>query len=199
MEIFSNLPEELQRFVLSHSRVMRRATPAQLELFQSLPPDVQQKVYNNAFSDDDVHDSYDYRCKPGSGRCVLSFGLYGCFNWPEAAEEHPHYRQHGMCAKCKEKKDRRLVRCKGRLEGIASFNQAVANNDEEGVEAHMRWCAAEADNDELSEYDPDEHEIMEMVNDHNERVEREFYAELSEGDAHGDIMEIDDLGEMSDA
>ena len=28
-------------------------------------------------------------------------------------------------------------------------------------------------------------------NAHNERVEREFYEDLSEGDAHGDIMEID--------
>ena len=52
---------------------------------------------------------------------------------------------------------------KERLEDIASFNQAVANNDEEGIEAHMRWCAAESDYDELSEHDPDEHEIMEMA------------------------------------
>ena len=40
---------------------------------------------------------------------------------------------------------------------------------------------------------------MEMMNAHNERVEREFYEELSEGDVHDDIMEIDDLDEMSDA
>ena len=40
---------------------------------------------------------------------------------------------------------------------------------------------------------------MGMVNAHNERVEREFYEDLSEGGAHDDIMEIDDLGEMSDA
>ena len=68
MEIFSNLPEELQRFVLSHSHVMRRAAHAQLELFQSLPPDVQQKVDNDAFSSDDVYDSYNYRCKRTRGR-----------------------------------------------------------------------------------------------------------------------------------
>ena len=59
MEIFSNLHEELHRFVLSHSHVLHRATPAQLELFQSLSPDVQQKVYNDAFSSDDVCDSYN--------------------------------------------------------------------------------------------------------------------------------------------
>ena len=38
---------------------------------------------------------------------------------------------------------------------------------------------------------------MEMVNADNERREREFYEELSEGGAHGDIMEID-YDEMSD-
>ena len=103
-----------------------------------------------------------------------------------------------MCSKCKEKNDRRLVRRKERLEGIARFNQAVQNNDEEGIDKHMRWCAVESDYDELSEYAPNEHEIMEMVNAHNERVEREFYEDLSEGDAHGDIMEIDYLDEMSD-
>ena len=40
---------------------------------------------------------------------------------------------------------------------------------------------------------------MEMVNADNERVEREFYEDLSEGDAHGDIVEMDYLDEMSDA
>ena len=54
MELFNKLPFELQGIALSHSHVIRRATPAQLELFQSLPPDVQQKVYNDAFSSDDV-------------------------------------------------------------------------------------------------------------------------------------------------
>ena len=38
---------------------------------------------------------------------------------------------------------------------------------------------------------------MEMMTADNERREREFYEDLSEGDAHGDIMEIDD-DEMSD-
>ena len=75
--------------------------------------------------------------------------MYGFFNWPEAAEEYPHYRQHGMCSKCKEKKDRRLVRRKERLEGIVRFNEAVKNNDEDGIEAHMEWCAVESDYDEL--------------------------------------------------
>ena len=185
-------------FVLSHSRVMRGATPAQLELFHSLPPYVQQKVYNNAFTSDDVRDYYKYRCKPRSGRCVLGFCVYGLFLVSGSAEEYPHYRQHGMCSQCKEKNERRLARRKERLEGIARLNQAIRDDDEQGMNAHGHWCAVESDYDELSEYAPNEHEVMEMVNSDNERREREFYEELSEGDAHGDIMEID-YDEMSDA
>ena len=63
----------------------------------------------------------------------------------------------------------------------------------------MRWCAVESDYDELSEYSPNEREVMEMANTHNERVKREFYEDLSEGDAHDDIVEMDYLDEMSDA
>ena len=96
-----------------------------------------------------------------------------------------------MCSKCKEKNDRRLVRRKERLEGIARFNQAVENNDEDGIEAHMEWRAVESDNDELSEYAPNEHEVMEMVNADNERREREFYEGLSGGDVHDDLMDVD--------
>ena len=63
----------------------------------------------------------------------------------------------------------------------------------------MRWCAVESDCEELSEYAPNEHEVTEMVNAHNERVEREFYEDLSEGDAHGDIVKMHYVDEMSDA
>ena len=91
MELFNKLPFELQGFILSHSHLLCDATPAQLELFHNLPPDVQpdvqQKVYNDAFSSDDARDSYKYLCKPSSGKCVLRFGLFGFFNMPEAAEE----------------------------------------------------------------------------------------------------------------
>ena len=73
-----------------------------------------------------------------------------------------------MCSKCKEKSDRRLVRRKERLEGIARINQAVENKDEEGIDGHMQRCAVESDYDELSEHGPGEHEIMEMVIDHHE-------------------------------
>ena len=70
MEIFNKLPFELQGMVLSHSLILGDATPAQLELFHSLPPDVQEKVYNNAFTSDDVRDYYKYRCKPRYGSCA---------------------------------------------------------------------------------------------------------------------------------
>ena len=114
-------------------------------------------------------------------------------------EEYAHYRQRGMCSECKQKNDRRLARRKERLDGVARFNQAVENNEDEGIDAHMRWCAVESDYDELSERDPDEHEIMETVNAHNELLEREFYDELSEGDFNDHIMESDDFhGGMSD-
>ena len=197
MEIFNKLPFELQGMVLSHSHILCDTTPTQLEIFYSLPPDMQQKVYSDAFTSEDVHDYYKSRCKPGSGRCVLGFSLYGLFLITGSAEEYAHYRQHGMCSKCKEKNDRRLVRRKERLEGIARFNEAVENNDEDGIEAHMEWCAVESDYDELSEYAPNEHEVMEMMNADNERREREFYEDLSEGDVHDDLMEVD-YDEMPD-
>ena len=143
---------------------------------------MQQKVYNDVFSSDDVRGSYTYRCKPGSGKRVLRFCLCGFFNMPEAAEEYPpHYRQHGMCSKCKEKNDRRLVRHKERLEGIARFNQAEENNDEEGIDEHMRWCAVESDYGELSEHAPNEHEVMEMVNDYNELLNSKMYDDEENG------------------
>ena len=172
---------------------LSEATHAQLELFYSLPPDVQAKVYLDEFSIEEVRDSRNYRCNSPYRSCVLRFFLYGFFNYDGSIEEYAHYRQHGMCSKCKEKNDRRLVRRKERLEGIARFNQAVKNDDEEGIDEHMRWCAVESDYDELSEYAPNEHEVLEMVNALNERVEREFYEDLSEGDARDDIVEMDYL------
>ena len=39
----------------------------------------------------------------------------------------------------------------------------------------MRWCAVESDYDELSERDPGEHEIMEMVDDYNELLNSQMY------------------------
>ena len=41
---------------------LSEATHAQLELFYSLPPDVQAKVYLDDFSDEEVRGSRNYRC-----------------------------------------------------------------------------------------------------------------------------------------
>ena len=68
-----------------------------------------------------------------------------------------------MCSQCKEKNERRLARRKERLEGIARLNHAIRDDDEQGM-----------DYDELSERDPDEHEIMEMVIDHHELVNNQM-------------------------
>ena len=197
MELFNKLPFELQGMVLSYSIPLCDATPTQLEIFYSLPPDMQQKVFSDAFTSDDVREHYKSRCKPHSGGCVLGFSLYGLFLITGSAEEYEHYRQHGMCSTCKEKNDRRLARRKERLEGIARFNQAVENDDEDGIEAHMEWCAVDSNYDELSEYSPDEHEVMEMVNADNERRDREFYEDLAEPDVGDDLMDVD-YDEMSD-
>ena len=61
----------------------------------------------------------------------------------------------------------------------------------------MQWCAVESDYDEVSERDPDEHDVIEMVNSHNERLDREFYEDLSEGDVGDDLMEVG-YDDMSD-
>ena len=163
MELFNKLPFELQGMVLSHSLLLCDATPTQLEIFYSLPPDMQRKVYSDAFTSADVRDYYKSRCKLGSGRCALGFSLYGLFMITGSAEEYHHYRQHGMCSKCKEKNDRRLVRRQERLEGIARLNQAIRDDDEQGMDAYGHWCEVGSDYDELSERDPDELEIMEMA------------------------------------
>ena len=198
MELFNKLPFELQGMVRSYSIPLCDATPTQLEIFYSLPPDMQQKVFSDAFTREDVRDYYKSRCKPGSGRCALGFSLYGLFMITGSAEEYAHYRQHGMCSKCKEKNDRRLVRRQERLEGIARLNQAIRDDDEQGMDAYGHWCEVGSDYDELSEYAPNEHEVMEMMTADNERRERAFYEDLSEGDVHDDLMEMD-YAEMSDS
>ena len=123
MERYNWAPIYLHGMSLSGSRRLRNATQAMLELFYSLPPDVQQKVYHDEFSFQEMEASEEYHCKPSFGSCALRFCLYGFFMFSGSTEECPHYRQHGVCSKCKEKNDRRLVRRKERLEGIASFNQ----------------------------------------------------------------------------
>ena len=148
---------------LDGSYRLHNATHAMLELFYSLPPDVQEKVYLNEFSSEEVEASDEYRCEPSSPSCALRFCLYGFFTYSGSIEEYAHYRQHGMCSQCKDKNDRRLARRKERLEGYARLNQAIRDDDWPGMDAHGHWSGIFSDYDELSDRDPDEHDIMEMA------------------------------------
>ena len=120
---------------------LSEATHAQLELFYSLPPDVQAKVYLDEFSIEEVRGSRNYRCNSTYRSCQLRFCLYGFFNFDGSIEEYAHYRQHGMCSQCKEKNERRLARRKERLEGIARLNQAIRDDDEQGMDAYGHWSS----------------------------------------------------------
>ena len=115
---------------------LSEATHAQLELFYSLPPDVQAKVYLNEFSDEEVRDSRNYRCNSPNRSCKLRFCLYGFFNYDGSIEEYAHYRQHGMCSECA----RQTARRQERLDGLARFQQAFRENDEIGMLENERWC-----------------------------------------------------------
>ena len=163
MERYNWAPIYVHGMSLDGSYRLRNATHAMLELFYSLPLDTQQKVYYDQFSSEEMEASDEYRCEPSSAGCPLRFCLYGFFMFSGSIEEYAHYRQHGMCSQCKEKNDRRLARRKERLEGIARLNQAIRDDDWQGMDAYGHWCAAESDYDELSERDPDELEIMEMA------------------------------------
>ena len=115
------------------------ATHAQLELFYSLPPDVQQKVCYDEFSPEEVRGSRNHRCNPRYGSCMLKLCLYGFFSFDGSIEEYAHYRQHGMCSRCKARGERRLARRKDRLEGYARLNQAILDDDREGMHAYGHW------------------------------------------------------------
>ena len=132
---------------------LSEATHAQLELFYSLPPDVQAKVYSDEFSIEEVRGSRNYRCNSPYRSCVLRFCLYGFFNYDGSIEEYAHYRQHGMCSQCKRRGERRLARRKQRLEGYARLNQADRDDDWQGMEANSHWCHIGSDYDDQSSDD----------------------------------------------
>ena len=121
------------------------ATHAHLELFYSLAPDVQQKVYYGEFSSEEVRGSRNHRCNPRYGSCMLKLCLCGFFSFDGSIEEYAHYRQHGMCSRCKARGERRLARRKERLEGYARLNQAILDGDREGMSAHGHWSRGFAD------------------------------------------------------
>ena len=177
METFNKLSEELQGMVAEHlNGGAPLHTPAQRELFCSLPPDLQRKVLTDAFTSDDVRDSYNRMCRPSSG-CQLRFSLYGFFHWPGALEECDHYRLHGMCSRCKEKKDRRLARRRERLRGRALLQQAWMNDDERAIDEHWHWCRVDSDYDNQSD-SPDTHAIWEMMHEDELRQQREINEEM---------------------
>ena len=132
---------------------LSEATHAQLELFYSLPPDVQAKVYLDDFSIEEVRGSRNYRCDSPYRSCKLRFCLYGFFSFDGSIEEYAHYRQHGMCSQCKRRGERRLARRKQRFEGYVRLNQAARDGDHEGMEAHGHWSGIFSDYDDQSSDD----------------------------------------------
>ena len=84
---------------------------------------------------------------------MLTFFLYGFFSFDGSIEEYAHYRQHAMCSRCKARGERRLARCKERLEGYARLNQAILDDDREGMRAHGHWSGTFSDYDDQSSDD----------------------------------------------
>ena len=79
------------------------------------------------------------RCKFDGWHCPLLFSFYGFFTIPEAIEEYPHYRKHGMCSKCKQEEARQAARCQERLDRLARFQQAVRDDDYEAMLDNEHW------------------------------------------------------------
>ena len=153
MEIFSNLPEELQGVVMSYTRGMWNATPAQLWLFKTCEPRHQQVVLACQYSYEVIDHPLTMRCKFDGWYCPLLFSFYGFFTIPGAIEEHPHYRKHGMCSKCKQEEARQAARRQERLDGLARFQQAFRENDEIGMLENERWCDVDSLYDECESWE----------------------------------------------
>ena len=168
MEIFNKLSAELQGMVMQYHHLIR--TPARRKLFRSPPPDLPRKVLTHTL---EVSDSDDPMRRPSSG-CWLCFSLWGFFHRPGSIEECDHYRLHGICSRCKEKKDRRLARRRERLEGRALLEQAWKKNDERAIEEHWHWHRVDSDYDEQSD-SPDTREMME---EDEQRRQREIEEHL---------------------
>ena len=144
MEIFSNLPEELQGVVMSYTRGMWNATPAQLRLFKTCEPRHQQVVLAREYCREVRHHPLTMRCKFEGWHCPLRFSFYGFFTHPDAIEEYPHYRKHGMCSKCKQEEARQAARRQERLDGLARFQQAFRDDDYEAMLENEHWCSVDS-------------------------------------------------------
>ena len=110
MELFNKLPRDLQDMVRSYSPVLHDATNAQLELFGRTQPDLQACVFSGQCPKNVERDAWRHLCKVGYGGCQFMFCLHGYFHDPQALEEYPHYREHGMCSRCKQEDERRAAR-----------------------------------------------------------------------------------------
>ena len=82
MEIFNNLPDELKREVMSYTRGMWNATPAQLWLFTTCEPRHQQVVLTREYCAEVRHHPLTERCKFLGRNCPLRFSFYGFFTIP---------------------------------------------------------------------------------------------------------------------
>ena len=129
MVSFDIPPIYVQGMPLSHSRIMCNATPAQKELFYSLPPDLQAIVFSGEWPDE-IRYSWKHRCEPNCGSCSKVLNLRTLFMYPHDLTEYALCRVHGMCSKCKEERDRRAAMRQERLDGLARYRQACANRDE---------------------------------------------------------------------
>ena len=134
MESFDIPSIYAQSMSLSQSPILCNASPAQEELFYSLPPDLQQIVFTGAWPDE-LRDSWQRRCGPNCGACSKVFNLRTIFLHHDIFTEYAHFRVHWMCTKCKEEHDRRAARRQERLDGLAHSQQVRANRDERAMEA----------------------------------------------------------------
>ena len=140
MEIFNKLPGELQLEVMSYTTCMHEPTWAQLQVFKGLRPHFQEMVLSGNFPREIRDLSWNKRCDFPGRHCPLRFSIYGYFTRPGSIEELLHYREHGMCSKCKQEKARQAARRQERVDGLARFQQAFLADDEIGMLENERRC-----------------------------------------------------------
>ena len=97
---------------------MWNASPAQVEPFKTLPSKIQGYVLNGKYPRALEDDTYGKTCKLNSWKCVYKLSLVGFFRYPGCLEELPHYREHGMCSKCKQRKLARRPGAKSASTGL---------------------------------------------------------------------------------
>ena len=71
MEIFNNLPEELQGVVMSYTPGMCDATKKQLQLFKTMEPWIQKIVLTGDYSREYIQLSWRRRCSFRGSHCTL--------------------------------------------------------------------------------------------------------------------------------